>query len=377
MLRITKKGTRNFWHFDGFKELDFSEWEITTNVTETEIILIQKNGAPFPKKAVLITDVVVIDETDASIEETFLTWTDLRARLIELGYNPLVSSGGGGGETNLTYESSADNGIINNDNGTGVSIPLVNNIIAGLTSPTMKSDWDGAVSGLTTLLGTGSRLITSTEITKLSNTSGTNSGDNATNTTSNSYADAKVEDTIVNGVTTKAPSQNAVFDALSLKADKTNAFKKIYKISNLATTTSGTAETLITEIPFAANEVEYGDLFSMLVLFTKLTGGSISGTLRIRASQTDLASSTVIATYTSGTTQSEFFMQRETLKLVSGNLLKGFNFTSNIASDLVSHTLSEGSMTIDPTQAWNLYITLQSGNSSATFGLRTAKILVI
>jgi len=377
MLRITKKGTRNFWHFDGFKELDFSEWKITTNVTETEIILIQKNGAPFPKKAVLITDVVVIDETDASIEETFLTWTDLRARLIELGYNPLVSSGGGGGETNLTYESSADNGIINNDNGTGVSIPLVNNIIAGLTSPTMKSAWDGAVSGLTTLLGTGSRLITSTEITKLSNTSGTNSGDNATNTTSNSYADAKVEDTIVNGVTTKAPSQNAVFDALSLKADKTNAFKKIYKLSNLATTTSGTSETLIDTIAFAGDELAIGDLFSMLLFPNKITGGSIAGTLRIRASQTDFASSTVIATVISGTTQSEFFMQRETLKLVSGNLLKGFNFTTNSASDLLSHTFAEGSMTIDPAQAWNLYITLQSGNSLATFGLRTAKILVI
>jgi len=34
-----------------------------------------------------------------------------------------------------------------------------------------------------------------------------------------SYADAKVEDQIVNGVTTKAPSQNAVFDALALKAN--------------------------------------------------------------------------------------------------------------------------------------------------------------
>jgi hypothetical protein len=33
------------------------------------------------------------------------------------------------------------------------------------------------------------------------------------------YADAKVEDQIVNGVTEKAPSQNAVFDALALKQD--------------------------------------------------------------------------------------------------------------------------------------------------------------
>jgi len=57
--------------------------------------------------------------------------------------------------------------------------------------------------------------VTPAQKTILSNTSGTNSGDNATNTTSNAYADAKVEDTIVNGVTDKAPSQNAVFDAFN------------------------------------------------------------------------------------------------------------------------------------------------------------------
>jgi hypothetical protein len=51
---------------------------------------------------------------------------------------------------------------------------------------------------------------------------GTNTGDNAVNTTSNTYADGKIEDTIVNGVTTKAPSQNAVFDALALKENTAN-----------------------------------------------------------------------------------------------------------------------------------------------------------
>jgi hypothetical protein len=35
-----------------------------------------------------------------------------------------------------------------------------------------------------------------------------------------SYVDSKVEDTIVDGITTKAPSQNAVFDALDLKKSK-------------------------------------------------------------------------------------------------------------------------------------------------------------
>ncbi len=44
------------------------------------------------------------------------------------------------------------------------------------------------------------------------------------------YADAKVEDAIVNGVTTKAPSQNAVYDALALKLNITDL--PVYTASN-------------------------------------------------------------------------------------------------------------------------------------------------
>jgi hypothetical protein len=87
---------------------------------------------------------------------------------------------------------------------------------------------------------TGSRLITSAESVLLGNTSGVNSGDNATNSqysglASSKYdasnpsgyqtagqvqtiADAKVANTITNGVTTSAPNQDTVFDALALKA---------------------------------------------------------------------------------------------------------------------------------------------------------------
>jgi hypothetical protein len=61
------------------------------------------------------------------------------------------------------------------------------------------------------------RFITDAQQTVLGYLSGTNTGDNATNTTSNTYADGKVADAITDGVTTIAPSQNAVFDALAGK----------------------------------------------------------------------------------------------------------------------------------------------------------------
>ncbi len=85
----------------------------------------------------------------------------------------------------------------------------------------LKTAYDGAKSNIDALLLTGARLINASEITKLSNTSGTNSGDNATNTTSNSYADAKVENNLT-ASTTIAPSKTAVNTALNLKVDKSD-----------------------------------------------------------------------------------------------------------------------------------------------------------
>jgi hypothetical protein len=98
-----------------------------------------------------------------------------------------------GGATNLSYTASPTNGIVVSDSGTDATIPLGTGTNAGLLSPA--------------------------QFTLLGNTSGTNSGDNATNTTSNTYADGKVAQTITNGVTTSAPSQDVVFDALALKSD--------------------------------------------------------------------------------------------------------------------------------------------------------------
>jgi len=64
--------------------------------------------------------------------------------------------------------------------------------------------------------------LTSSKITNLANGTASNDAVNksqldSAQSAAQSYADGKVEDAIVDGVTSKAPSQNAVFDALSLK----------------------------------------------------------------------------------------------------------------------------------------------------------------
>lgn len=67
-----------------------------------------------------------------------------------------------------------------------------------------------------------SRYVTDADLVKLSNTSGVNTGDNANNTTSNAYADSKIENQLVAGVTTKGASQAIIYTNLLLKENISN-----------------------------------------------------------------------------------------------------------------------------------------------------------
>lgn len=98
--------------------------------------------------------------------------------------------------------------------------------ITGATKTKITYDANGLVTAGTDATtadiadSSNKRYVTDANLTVIGNTSGTNTGDNAANTTSNTYADGKVENAINSGTTDKAPSEDAVFDALSNKADK-------------------------------------------------------------------------------------------------------------------------------------------------------------
>jgi len=94
---ITKISANNFSHFDGFKTMNFSNWEIVFNYTSNTLILQMLNGAPFPKMEVSASD-VIIKNGIAGTPETFSTVAEIRARLLELNYNPLQSSAVGSAE---------------------------------------------------------------------------------------------------------------------------------------------------------------------------------------------------------------------------------------------------------------------------------------
>jgi hypothetical protein len=134
--------------------------------------------------------------------------------------------------SNTSGTNSGDNAV--NSLYSGLASSKENTIASGTTSQYWRGDksWqtlDKSAVGLGNVVNadttttanitdaSNKRFMTDAQQTVLNNTSGTNTGDNATNTTSNAYADAKVADAIADGVTGVAPSQNAVFDALAAK----------------------------------------------------------------------------------------------------------------------------------------------------------------
>lgn len=152
--------------------------------------------------------------------------SELTAKGSNIGANDLLIVGVSNG-TDYDLKSVTGNQLL----GAAVAQTITNGVTT--TAPSQDAVFDALALKVDVVAG--SRLITSAEATILGNTSGTNTGDNATNTTSNTYADAKVVDAINNGSTTTAPSQNAVFDALNAKLSKASNLSDV-----LDTTTART-----------------------------------------------------------------------------------------------------------------------------------------
>jgi len=92
---IFYKKTSGWWHSynNGAKEVNLSDWNIVLDEVTQTVVLQALNGSNIPKQAVGIDDVQVIDETDASVVETFASVELLRTRLNALNYSPYLENG--------------------------------------------------------------------------------------------------------------------------------------------------------------------------------------------------------------------------------------------------------------------------------------------
>jgi len=182
------------------------------------------------------------------------------------------------------------------------------------------------------------------------------------------YADAKVADAITDGVTTIAPSQNAVFDALATKV------KFIAKTSTPITVTGTTAKTEVYQVTIPANTLGANDVLDLDIVTTKSgSAGTQNIMLQMSTSATIPATTTErIATYTSPTANQWIRFSRY-FWLDGGNIY-GYGFASSAVNDFgpVNNALS--SQAFDHTVTNYLYVSITNSSSADTSVFRSMKI---
>ena len=178
---------------------------------------------------------------------------------------------------------------------------------------------------------TNKNYVTDAQATVIGNTSGTNTGDNSVNTNSNSYADAKVADSITDGVTTIAPSQNAVFDALALKQNAFGYTPYRFTKTTEIVHTGVLTETILQTILIPANTFANGDFIMFSALISKLANiGNTTHNLKINTTNT-LVGATLIAI--NGFNTSNFFNKFKREFVVNSGNIYGYSSSTSLAND--------------------------------------------
>ncbi|CAB4136433.1 hypothetical protein UFOVP584_13 [uncultured Caudovirales phage] len=143
MFKIIKKGSNNFWHVfnNGAKNVSISDFEVVLDDVLNTFVIVLRNGANIPQIALSVLDIIVIDETGSSVEETFLTASQLRARLVVLGYTAYLGAGNADSITGLISEGTnvtitgtgtlADPYVISSSGGSGTTPTLQEVLIEG------------------------------------------------------------------------------------------------------------------------------------------------------------------------------------------------------------------------------------------------------
>jgi hypothetical protein len=173
-----------------------------------------------------------------------------------------------------------------------------------------------------------------------------------------------IEDAIVNGVTTIAPSQNAVFDALALKQNVLSytPYKNIQTSQTVHTGT--TAETLIFTALIPAGSFNSTDIIRVLFGANKTTAlGTF--TLRLRVNTVNnIATAPTIGLMTASASGQALIMQRN-YNLNGGNLY-GLNFVTGNLTDIVASGAGLNSTTLNPANQFYIFGTITLSNTSDT-----------
>ena len=180
-------------------------------------------------------------------------------------------------------------------------------------------------------------------------------------TATQSALDGKVTDAIVNGVTTVAPSQNAVFDALALKQNNFILGKKGNASSSLTGTTS---EAILESIFIPAGSVAVDDVIYMRNrVFKTGTLGGFTVRYRINSSNSISGSSILgVATLASAAVRAQGI--ERTLNFRTSNIVEVIDNTTSIAYENSTQTVANANITLTFTSDFWILITAQLTNAA-------------
>lgn len=202
----------------------------------------------------------------------------------------------------------------------------------------------------------------------LANVDNTSDVNKPVSTAQTTAIDAKVADTITNGITTIAPSQNAVFDALVLRQ------RKLFNLSPQVTLTGTTVKTIIATYFIPANTFTAGDFLNFSALVSKVANiSNTTHTLEINTTNT-LAGATIITTV--GFNTSNFSMKFKREMVLNGGNLFLLNLSAATVNDQTINSVAVLISTFTYNLAADLYffVACQLVNATDSITYRGIKI---
>jgi len=172
-----------------------------------------------------------------------------------------------------------------------------------------------------------------------------------------------VSQTITNGVTAFAPSEDAVFDALALKQ---NLLYRSITVIPSATLTGTTTETELLKITIPANTLSANEIIQMLPDFIR-SGVNNLITIRFKMSTSSTMPPTTtgqFAVWTVGTGSPSIKVRRR-FKIYGGNLVGFTNTTSSVTDEgVINAGLSSQAFDNTVTNYFYISATLLSASDS-------------
>jgi len=197
----------------------------------------------------------------------------------------------------------------------------------------------------------------------LGNVDNTSDANKPVSTAQQTAIDAKVGDIITNGVTTIAPSQNAVFDALALKQNALSYIPYRNVQTSQTALTGTTAETILFTVTIPANTFNANDIIHFFYnVYKTTTLGSYVLRLKINTSNT-LTGAATVGTYNGASTTQIALMNRN-LHLFGGNLYGYPAVSLTLISDIVGSVGTIATNTLNPANQFFIFGTVTLANAS-------------